>query len=362
MRFAGTLHRYFALRFLSASIITFMGVFVLVAMVDYVELVRRTSDVPGVSSLLVAKASLFRVPQITEKIIPFSILVGAMACFLNLSRRLELVVARAAGMSAWQFVAPAMAVAFGLGVLATTVYNPISASLEEQSKRLESELMGEDQRANQGKSFWVRQVNADSQSIINAANSREQGSQLDGITVFTFDSAGQFKQRIEAKSAHLDDGHWTLADVRIFSTSGPATTTATYLLPTTLTRAQVRESFATPESVPFWSLPLYIKLAESAGLVASSYRVQYHRLLALPFLLVSMVLVSAAVSLRFFRFGGVQKMVLGGVAAGFLLYVLSKTFEDFSRAGLLNPMVAAWIPVLLGACIGIMTLLYQEDG
>jgi lipopolysaccharide export system permease protein len=50
------------------------------------------------------------------------------------------------------------------------------------------------------------------------------------------------------------------------------------------------------------------------------------------------------------------------VAAGFLLYVLSKAFEDFSKAGLLNPVAAAWLPVLLGGLIGVLTLLHQEDG
>jgi lipopolysaccharide export system permease protein len=50
------------------------------------------------------------------------------------------------------------------------------------------------------------------------------------------------------------------------------------------------------------------------------------------------------------------------VAAGFLLYVLSKFFEDFSEAGLLNPVAAAWLPVLLGGLIGVLTLLHQEDG
>jgi lipopolysaccharide export system permease protein len=50
------------------------------------------------------------------------------------------------------------------------------------------------------------------------------------------------------------------------------------------------------------------------------------------------------------------------VAAGFLLYVLSKFFEDFSKAGLLSPAAAAWLPVLLGGLIGVLTLLHQEDG
>jgi lipopolysaccharide export system permease protein len=48
---------------------------------------------------------------------------------LGLSRRLELIIARAAGISAWQFVAPAVVVAFLFGVVATIIYNPVAAAL-----------------------------------------------------------------------------------------------------------------------------------------------------------------------------------------------------------------------------------------
>lgn len=365
MILAGTLQRYFATRFFNATMGIFLGVFVLVAMVDYVELVRRTSDVPNASGWLVAKASLYRVPQITEKILPFCVLIGAISCFLNLSRRLELVVARSAGISAWQFIAPPVMVAFLLGTAATTIFNPLSALLQEQSKRIQADLLGENQsglRGNSASGFWVRQRSADGQSIINAVSSREQGIRLGGITAFTFDPAGQFKERIEAKTAVLERGFWRLEDARIYATGSRATDARSYSLSTSLTPEQVRESFATPETVPFWSLPLYIEIAGNAGLGAAGYRVQYHKLLALPFLFVSMVLVAAAVSLRFFRFGGVQKMVLSGIGAGFLLYGISKGLEDFSKAEFISPLVAAWIPVLLGGFAGVVALLYQEDG
>jgi lipopolysaccharide export system permease protein len=85
-------------------------------------------------------------------------------------------------------------------------------------------------------------------------------------------------------------------------------------------------------------------------------------LLSRPFLLTAMVLLAASVSLRFFRFGGVQKMVLGGISAGFLLFVLSKFTEDMSKSELLSPVVAAWIPVLIGSLTGFFVLLHQEDG
>ena len=127
-----TLQRYFGMRFLTTLVAVLLGVFALIVLLDYVESMRRMADVPNVSALLVAKISLFRVPQIGERILPFCVLIGAMSCFLGLSRRLELVVSRAAGMSAWQFTAPAIAVALGVGIFATAIFNPIAAMLQEK--------------------------------------------------------------------------------------------------------------------------------------------------------------------------------------------------------------------------------------
>ena len=160
----------------------------------------------------------------------------------------------------------------------------------------------------------------------------------------------------------LESGFWRLEGARIYASGTPPTELETYRLKTTLTPEQVRESFATPETVPFWQLSSYIQLAEDAGLAAAAYRLQYYQLLVQPFYYVSMVLLAAAVSLRFFRFGGVQKMVLGGIAGGFFLFVLAKITGDLSKAGLMPPLAAASLPALFGGVTGLLTLLYQEDG
>jgi lipopolysaccharide export system permease protein len=279
---------------------------------------------------------------------------------LNLSRRSELVVARAAGISAWQFIAPAIIVAALIGLATTTIYNPISANLREQSTRLEAELQGN--LRNTGRDFWLRQRSEEGQAVINAKSSRQQGLQLGGVSIFRFDPAGHFRDRIEARSATLEAGFWRLEDARFYASGVAPVDRESYRLPTTLTPAQVGESFATPETVPFWQLSSYIDLAENAGLAASGYRLQYYQLLAQPFYLVAMVLLAAAVSLRLFRFGGVQKIVLGGIAAGFALYVMAKITGDLSKAGLMAPFAAAGLPPGVGAVTGVIALLYQEDG
>jgi len=362
---AGTLQRYFAMRFLGAVAGMFAFVLVLVAVIDYVELMRRTADVQNVSALMVAQTSLFRVPQITERVLPFSMLIGAMICYLSLSRRLELVVARAAGVSVWQFIAPALVVALAFGVVATTLYNPLSAMLDEQAKRLETQIFGEKGGGSlhtSGGTFWLGQRNKNGHTIVNATTSVQQGAVLGGVTVLSFDNDGRFQERVEAPRAVLEPGHWRLQDARIYMNGAAPREERAYLLETSLTPAQVRENFATPETVPFWKLPEYIELARRTGTAAAAYRLQYQKLLARPFLLASMVLLAAAASLRFFRFGGVRNMVLGGILAGFLLYVMSKVVDDMSKADLMHPIVAAWLPVLIGALAGFVALLYQEDG
>ena len=155
---------------------------------------------------------------------------------------------------------------------------------------------------------------------------------------------------------------WIYAGYARFSLDAPPVDQDRLEIPTTLTEAQVRNSFSTPETVSFWQLPSYIRSSESSGFATAGYRLQYHKLLAQPFLLAAMVMLAASVSLRFFRMGGVQRMVLSGVGAGFLLYVLSKVTEDLSKAELMHPIAAAWLPVLVGGLTGFLALLYQEDG
>jgi lipopolysaccharide export system permease protein len=102
--------------------------------------------------------------------------------------------------------------------------------------------------------------------------------------------------------------------------------------------------------------------AEAAGLDGTRYWLQFHMLLARPFLFIAMVLIAAAFSLRFFRFGGIQKMVSGGLGAGFVLYVAVKFVGNLGGAGLLSPLLAAWSPAVVASLLGAFALLNQEDG
>ncbi len=356
-----TLGRYIALRFTKAIAVVFLTVFGLIYMLDFVELIRRTSDVPGASNLLLARLAFFRTPAVAEQVFPFAVLFGAMVSLLGLSKKLELVVARAAGISAWQFLSPPLIVATALGAAMAAVYNPLSAVLKERAATIENRLFNHNRDTVSG-DIWIRQRSIDGQAIIRATTADFPAGEIGGVTVFAFTPSGAFLQRIEGSRARLEAGYWTISDARISSPGTEPERHETFLLASNLTREQLRQSFASADTVPFWSLPAWIERTELAGLDATRYRQQFNALMARPLLFAAMVLIAASVSLRFFRFGGVSRMVLGGVTAGFMLYVATKMAEDLGAAGILSTGVAAWSPGIVGGLLGALALLHQEDG
>jgi lipopolysaccharide export system permease protein len=302
----GTLGRYFAQRFLTTFLAVFFGIIMLVGLVDCIELMRHRGGSGAATMLTIATISFFRVPQLGDQIMPCAVLIAAMSTFLNLSST-GLVIARRQECRLNNSL-PQYCSRPGWSALSQRDLQSGGGAPQEKSKHLEIETFGGAQSGLQstGAGFWLRQRSDNDQSIINAITTSEQGVRLGGVTVFTFDQNGRFQERIEANTAALQPGFWELEDARIYASDVPPELHKSYALKTNLTAAQVRESFATPESVPFWDLPSYIDTAERAGVGATRYELQYQKLLTRPFLLAAMVLVAAA-SLRFFRFGGVQK-------------------------------------------------------
>ena len=195
-----TLSLYLAGRFARTVIAAFSGVFVLIYVVDLVEMLRRSGDAPKATGLLMAGLSFLRTPTVAEQALPFAVLFGAMIAFLNLSRKLELVVARAAGVSVWQILTPPLIVVAALGVLSVAVYNPASAWMKQQS-RSKSKTRSSGAETSPWGDLWLRQKSVDGQAIIHAGGKDADGTSLSRVEVFNFDDRGNFVERVDAGPA-----------------------------------------------------------------------------------------------------------------------------------------------------------------
>ncbi len=357
-----TLGLYLAGRFTRSILAVFATIFVLIYLIDFVEMLRKAGDVKSISTAGIAALTLLRVPTVTEQVLPFATLGGAMLAFIGLTRKLELVVARAAGVSVWQFLTPPIIIVLLIGVFSVGVYNPMAALMKQRADAIELGLFGHAGASASDSSLWIRQRSAQGQSILRAEQSSDGGSKLGSVSAFVFDLENRFVERLDASLAHLEAGVWVLENARVTRPGVEPHTLERYLLPTFLSADQIRQKFVTADAVPFWSLPEVSRRTEAAGLDATAYRLKYQVLLARPLLLVAMVLIAASFSLTFFRMGGVARMVSGGVGAGFVLYVVTKLVTDLGGAGILSAQLAAWAPAMMGSLLSALVLLHLEDG
>jgi lipopolysaccharide export system permease protein len=359
-----TLRRYVAKRFLLSILGAFAVCAALIFMIDMIELLRlsrRASDLSMGSLLWMA---LLRLPAFTEILLAFAVLVGGIGALLSLNRKSELIVMRAGGMSVWQFLRPGLVVALVLGIAAVALYNPLAAAARSESERLIAEAFGREASllASSGEGSWLRQDGVDGQSVMSAKAIANQGLSLVGVTVFQFDAQGRFVERIDADRANLADGYWELHKAMVSRPGREPETFDTFTVSTYLTRERVSEALGSEIAVSMWQLPSLIEVAERAGLSAARYKMQYALLLSRPMLLMAMVILAATVSLRSFRSGGTQTMVITGMVGGIGFFLLTEVSRQIGIAGLVSPTTAVWVPIGLALLVSLTVLLHQEDG
>jgi lipopolysaccharide export system permease protein len=336
------------------------GLLLVILLVDFNESSRRLSRAPDYTMATGCWSPRCACPSVLQLIIPFVVLIASIATLMQLNRKYELVVTRAAGISAWQFLAPLIIANLLIGFCRS----PSSTLLRQarcKKRRTLSSNSNLGSRQSKQCAPWLRQRTEQGDTVLGARASADGGTKLSGATFFLFDQDQNIKERLEAESRA---GRWRmgLTNVKRIRGSQPVEELESTTGPTSLKAEFVGESLTSPETVPFFELREKIAAAKSFGLPATSYEMQFHRLVAQPALLAAMTLIAAMVSLKFVRFGQSLTVILGGILAGFVLYVVSELIQAFANAGTIPPVVAAWLPVLVASALGTTVLLHKEDG
>jgi len=363
MSWSWTLYRYLALQFLMSVMMVYGIVLALVFSGDVVNLLNRTAG-HGVDTGVIIGMAVLQLPDLGQQMLPFAILFGGVFAFMRLSRSQELVAARAAGISAWDFLMPALAVAITIGILTVTVATPVSSKMFSEFSGMEARYIKDQpsQLAVSENGLWLRQGDESGQSVIHALGIADQGEHLENVIVFLYGANDKFSGRIEATSAQLVEHYWLMRNAWVSDASGVVHHHDTYQLATTLDPQQIQNSFQAPETLSFWQLPGYIRSARAAGFSATRDLLYLYTLYSLPALFAAMVLMGASFSLRSAREGGSAKMLLFSAAAGFSVYFFQDLTLVLGRAGTVPVLLAATAPAIASLLIGMTLVFSREDG
>ncbi len=367
-----TLSVYFGRQFAAAVIVMLAALSALVALFDFLELLRESVSSTNATFGVVVEMELLRIPWITMQIMPFAVLLGGIFSFWRLTRSSELVVARAAGISAWQFLATPVVLATFLGAFGTAALSPLSAATFARAETLYNAYLapggGPLSLTGTGGDLWVRQADngltPSGVAVLHATKVRLIANVLraDKVSVLRLDKNTGLLQRLEARRAILVGGAWRLQTVSVLLPDANPVHRPELSFPTDLTVHRVQESFASPSSLSFWALPGFIRLLQRSGFSAIQHQLAFQALLALPLLCATMTLVAAGFSMRPSRRGGATQMLISGVGCGFALFMISDVADQFGTSGAIPVVLAAWAPAVAGLLLALALLLHLEDG
>ena len=181
MRLSTTMSLYIGRQFIVSFIAIFAILLSLILLVDTIELLRRASSKPQVNFSMVAEMALLKLPHMGQLLFPFAVLFGGMTAFWRLTRNNELVISRAAGVSAWQFLLPVLMLAFLLGVIKITMFNPLASAMLSRFERIEAvAFKGQESfLALSSSGLWLRQSDGTDQSVIHSKTVFHLLSKLD---------------------------------------------------------------------------------------------------------------------------------------------------------------------------------------
>ena len=355
------IYKYFTKDLLKFFIFALVFLIILIFFIDLIELFRRSSNKIGVNHLLkadfidlVGMASLKIIGNI-QKILPFAALIGSIACFNQWRKKNYYVISKTSGISLWKILSPILVSFFFVGLFSIIILNPFSTLMNKKYENLQTLFFGKaniQQFSFDTKGFWIKQMSGKRNLIINANKIDEKTKTLFDINIFEYDDNKIFQRKIRAQEGKFTSQKLSLYNVQSIDENYKSTNIKKFSYQINFDSNQLNVATKKPEKIFLLDFPYYLIQMKSYGLNISKHLVYFFKLICQPFLIISMILLSASLMLR----SNERKVEIGIVSlslvVGFSLYFIGDFIFALGFSERIPPLLAGFGPTLIGLFSG----------
>ncbi|MCQ8185593.1 LptF/LptG family permease [Parvularcula maris] len=359
--------RYLMRRTFRGIMVLGLASYALTVSIDFLEALRQVSDAEGAGTGDALALTFLRTPQLLMVLSPFVILFGTLLAFAQLARSLEVAVFRAAGFSVWRIVGAPVLLALAIGLFLITIVDPVTTEMAKEADQRLTEYKGRaslEERAF-GEGLWLRQdiVGGDI-LLIRAGGVDLPNERFTDVTLWRKSPDGRLIDRFDGPVAELTERELFLTEAsRMAPGEDRSELAGGVRFPTTFSLADIRRTSQRPEVLNLWNLPGLMQRIDGAGIPTEPYAQRLHEIYAVPLKLAAMAVIACVFALPIHaRSGGIGRLVVSGIAAGFLSFILIQFSQALGEAGLIPVIIAAWTPPLITLLAGLSLLLFREDG
>lgn len=336
---------------------TALVVLVLLALGSLIEFVGQLDQI-GEGNYDMLSALQFvalKIPRLVTNLLPASVLVGALLGLGALASSSELIVMRAAGVSAVQLAKAVGATGILIAVFGGVVSEFLAPQMDLYARQMRAVAMSGDADM-AGASAWLRDGN-----LIFNVRPPVDGVDQGGVYLFRMGKSGTLAGIGRGDSAQSDDETWMLNNFRESKFSPDGVKIGWEIerekisqLSDLLALTAVRDS-----SLAGRELWAYIKYLQANGLDSQRYEIVFWSRVAAIVGVAIMCVLALPFVWGSLRTSGAGARMIIGVLIGLGYFLLNKTLADSAAVFDLHPFVVAWVPtVMLGviAAIGLLRL------
>ena len=305
-----------------------------------------------------------KIPGNIEKVIPFSVLIGSIACFNQWRKKNYYIISRTFGISLWKTISPILIILFIIGIFSIGILNPISTIFNKKFDNLQTIFFGKKVLKSfsfDTTGFWITENYKDKKFIINAKKIDDKNKILYGVSVIVLNKDKKIVERIIATSGKVLLKSIKLYKVQVSSREKEKLKIKQLSLPIKIYSDNINIAIAKPETLYIFDLPIYILKMKEYGLNTSKHLIHLYKLICQPLLIVAMVLLSAALMLR----SSERKIQIGIISTslviGFSLYFVGDIIFALGSSERLPALLSGFGPTLIGLFSGCY-LISDIDG
>lgn len=342
---------------------TFAVLLMLVLILQTLDLLGESGKILGVAGNTEADLWRYigmRIPQLLQRFLPFSVLLGTLIAFTTLSQNSEVVAMKAAGLSAHQILAPMiLASLFVAGIsfiFNDNVVAPASAKLKKWQD-VEYRAIPKDDGIRYN--VWVREGRdfVQARTVIGKGDA----TKLQDVRVYQR-SNGSLTRVLRADTARFTDGAWTLEKVRIFDVGAAAQERVeTIVVGRGIEPKRFEQKKIDGDALSFAALSRAIDERKATGGRVDALEANLWHKVSGPLSAVLMPLLGAIAAFGLARSGALFLRAVIGMGLGFAYFVADNFALAMGNLGAYPPYVAAWAPFLLFLLIGETVLVRTEE-
>lgn len=316
----------------------------------------------GASLQAVVKIFIFGLPSVIMWTFPMSMLLASLLTFGRLSSSSEITAMKSCGISFGRIAAPAIimglivslcAIAFNEYVVpwANTAYRNVLYYEIQGNNGMKSQehiILKDIEKGQIQRLVYARLYDADTQT-------------LQGITLQDFDADGQVRHVENAEYAEWSGNEWTMHNGMLYdiaSEEGKSEHTmrfSTQVLPIRANPKQIVREQKDPEELTMKELKAQIAIMKTQYVNTNKLEAEYYQRITVPMASLIFALIGVPLGLQPTRNSSSAGFAMSVIII-FFYYALMTMGNALARGGILTPMLAVWLPNIVGLIAGFFLI------